>query len=560
MIQRPIAIYNNWSAYDELSDTVELTEELAMREFSEVLRLREAGARFDYYMMDAFWYAPDGAYRAWRTPHWPDGPDRWLDACSKHDVGPGLWLAGNCLLKLDPAPQWRDSAAPDGKGMCMFHGGFLPDFLDVMRLWYGRGVRAFKIDFLRLDAAPEEIRHTLLPSEIRSRNVAALRDGLAALRRDCPDVVLIGYNGFEERPTQSSTALPFRKTVDPAWLEVFDSLYSGDPRPSDVPTMSFWRSKDIYSDHMVRVFERNGFLIPRIDNAGFMMGTTGTCYRRAKSAWKGMLILSLARGGWVNTYHGNLELLDDEEAAWFGRVQSMFLELQVLKRITTFGGIPGESRPYGFRAESDEGTVLTVVNPAQAEETVELPGRPGGRILFRDAGYRPALGEGRITLGPEQMAVIGTGRYDSADFDLGVQEDVVIPESIAPLPAEFVSAGEKEIEATVDCPGSGRLRVVMRQRGPDGIARRMGRAPLPDRKPMGELLAITAEQEGKPVHVTTDYDRIVWSGLSWAVGEIDCGSLVQGTPVTVRCSTVEPAEVKLAAEIHHVQLASGPPG
>ena len=52
----PIFVYNNWSAYDELSDNIPLTERLAMKELDEILRLRRFGVRFDYYMMDAFWF------------------------------------------------------------------------------------------------------------------------------------------------------------------------------------------------------------------------------------------------------------------------------------------------------------------------------------------------------------------------------------------------------------------------------------------------------------------------------------------------------------------------
>ena len=34
-LNQPIAVYNNWSAYDELSDNIELTEELAMKELDQ---------------------------------------------------------------------------------------------------------------------------------------------------------------------------------------------------------------------------------------------------------------------------------------------------------------------------------------------------------------------------------------------------------------------------------------------------------------------------------------------------------------------------------------------
>src|ERR1700682_3397838 len=56
LLRDPVWVYNNWSSYDELSDNIPLTEELAMKELKEMLRLRNFGVQFDYYMMDAFWF------------------------------------------------------------------------------------------------------------------------------------------------------------------------------------------------------------------------------------------------------------------------------------------------------------------------------------------------------------------------------------------------------------------------------------------------------------------------------------------------------------------------
>src|SRR5580704_8236371 len=103
----PISVYNNWSAYDELSDNIPQTESLAMRELDELLRLKKAGVRFDYYMMDAFWFAPDGGYRTWRKPNWPNGPDKWIAKCKANGVLPGLWFGTNYLSKIDAAPAWK---------------------------------------------------------------------------------------------------------------------------------------------------------------------------------------------------------------------------------------------------------------------------------------------------------------------------------------------------------------------------------------------------------------------------------------------------------------------
>ena len=105
----PIFVYNDWSAYDELSDNIPLTEQLAMKELDEILRLRRLGVHFDYYMMDAFWFAPDGGYRAWRKPNWPNGPDAWIKKCRDNGILPGLWFGTNELVKINAIPEWQSS-------------------------------------------------------------------------------------------------------------------------------------------------------------------------------------------------------------------------------------------------------------------------------------------------------------------------------------------------------------------------------------------------------------------------------------------------------------------
>lgn len=73
LLRDPIWVYNNWSAFDELGDNISLNEELAMRELEQIGRLKKLAVHFDYYMMDAFWFAEDGAYRTFCSPDWPHG-------------------------------------------------------------------------------------------------------------------------------------------------------------------------------------------------------------------------------------------------------------------------------------------------------------------------------------------------------------------------------------------------------------------------------------------------------------------------------------------------------
>jgi hypothetical protein len=560
VLRDPIWVYNDWSAYDELSDNIPLTESLAMKELDEIARLRKLGVHFDYYMMDAFWFAKDGAYRTWRTPNWPNGPDRWIAECKANGLLPGLWFSTNTLVKIDAASQWRDSLNAKGGSMSFYEGGFLPDFIGAMQYWYDHGIRMFKFDFVDFGAATPHAEKNQTPEEIHARNETAFREALRKFRAKNPDAMLVAFNGFGGDVESTAGPFPFRNPIDLRWMEVFDSVYSGDPRPSDVPETNFWRSMDIYSDHMVRRYEQSGLPLERIDSTGFMIGNTGTIYYRKTNAWKGMLLLMVARGGWVNTIHGNLEFLDADKASWFARVQRIYEPLQAMGRTKTFGGIPGEVEPHGFGSLTEGGAVYTVMNPAQAVREIELPmlsrvqGALGeGKIIFRDAGFIPVLRGNRITLGPTQLAAVGFGRFAAKEYDLGIQEDVQIPRAIARLDAKFVSTKGNTIETIVAAPAKGDLRIIFQQHGTAGEIMRSWPGGPPDGTSVGKVLKIYAEQDGKAVPIEINYDRLIWSGLSWGAGEIKHKDLISGRPITIRCSSAEKDPVQLEGQLYEVE-------
>ena len=553
----PIFVYDNWSAYDELSDHVPLTEALSMRELDQMLRLKKHGARFDYYVMDAFWFDPNGAYRTWKKPNWPNGPGPWIKKCEANGILPGLWFSTNTLVHLKAAPQWRDSLNKQGTAMSMFEGGFLPDFMSTLQYWYDDGVRMFLFDFADLTAATPHAEATMTKQEIIQRNSDALRHALAAFRRKNPGVILEAFNGFGGDMDSTYYAFPFKDPLDLRWLKVFDSLYCGDPRPGDVPEMSFWRAADIYSDHQMRRYQEAGVPLERIDTTSFMPGKTGTNYRRAFHAWKGSLILMMARGGWINTSYGNLELMSDQDAEWFVRVQSLYLHFQSEGRIKAFGGIPGEDQTYGFGALDADGSVYVVVNPAQDVASISLPllsqeQKPlgPGRVLFRDAGLVPRLTGNTIELGPGQMAMVGFGKYAATKYDFGVQTDVVIPRTIHPVSASFKSVGKGIIQATIPAPANGDLRLIMQQYSPDGSLRRTW---PPSGVSMGKIFLLKAEQGGKELPIRENYNREVWAGLSWAVGEISHKDMRGGAPLTLTFQSTEKDPVTLKGRVYVVQ-------
>ena len=534
------------------------TEALALKELGEILRLRRAGVRIDYYLMDAFWYSTNGGYREFRRPHWPNGPEAWLEACCTNHIKPGLWLASNVPFRVEPLPEWRSSMDATGSAMCLFEGGFLPQFIQTLQFWYDRGVRMFKFDFANLSIATPKMAKRLSKAEIIERNSNALREALMEFSKKNPEVVLAAFNGFGGDTENEGTYAAVRTGLDLRWLRAFDSLYCGDPRLSDVPAMNFWRSMDLYTDHMVRYFVAAGVPLERIDNTGCMFGVAGTCYGRRTEAFKGMLLLEHARGGWMNVYYGNLELIDETKARWFAKVQDLYFKLQSIGRTYSFGSLPGQGDPYGFCSPDAQGALYTVVNPSQAMRRVKLPrvqplqpALTAGRVQFRDSGFAPELSTDHLTLGPEQLAVVGYGEYAKAKYDLGAQEDVVIPQRIHRLDTRFVRDGTNAIVASFLAPKGDALRIVFQQSA-GGKPVRTSRGAPPDGTSLGKILQIQVSQENRSVPVDINYDKALWSGLSWGVGEVHLRVLRRGVPISVRCISLAQRPLELTAFVYVV--------
>jgi len=148
--------------------------------------------------------------------------------------------------------------------------------------------------------------------------------------------------------------------------------------------------------------------------------------------------------------------------------------------------------------------------------------------------------------------MIGYGDYAAAQYDFGVQDDVLIPRTIAPFTAEFQSTGKGSIEATVEPPSRGALRVIIHEKTPDGSIRRTWAGGPPSGENMGKIFSLSAEQDGLSVPVRINYDKIVWSGMSWAVGEIDTSNLVSGKPLTIRFHSSEKDPITLDGQLYRI--------
>jgi hypothetical protein len=148
--------------------------------------------------------------------------------------------------------------------------------------------------------------------------------------------------------------------------------------------------------------------------------------------------------------------------------------------------------------------------------------------------------------------MVGFGAYAAPAYQFGIQGDVVIPRTIEPWRADFKTIERATIEASIPPPGKGVLRVIMRERTPDGYLRRTWAGGPPNGTNMAMVFTIEATQDGRTIPVRIDYDKIVWSGMSWAVGEIDVSDLTPSEPVTIRFHSTEKDPVKLEGTAYQV--------
>ena len=206
-----------------------------------------------------------------------------------------------------------------------------------------------------------------------------------------------------------------------------------------------------------------------------------------------------------------------------------------------------------------------MINPSQSVRAVTLPRvhqlQPAlreGRVQFRDAGFVPTVTQSpgssesnEVKLGPEQLAVVGYGEYAKPKYDLGIQEDVLIPQNIRPVPCELHSESSNSVSGTLSAHATGDLRIIVRQFA-QGKPFRSSRGAPPNGTSLDRILRIEVVQNGASLPVHLNYDKALWSGLSWAVAEVNHKDLRAGVPLIIRCTSLETQSVELKVETYAV--------
>jgi hypothetical protein len=556
----PIVVYNHNSSNtgNKPSVATSPSESQALSDLDEIARLKKSGMRIDYYLISASSFAP-GNLHALRGQDWPDGPDAWISKCRDVGIRPGLEIGPNTLNALQSTsalpPQWKGSLGRDGRSLSLFEGGYLPDLMSALQSWYDRGIRLFQVGPIDLTAATQASADRLTKSEIVAHNSGALRDALMAFHRKNREALLVllaapGANPGSPAPAtagNTSGGIATEQGHGLGDIGAFQLIPTGEPQPSSVPETSVARVIDIESDGRVRGFEHQGMSLQHIESTGFIVrNSQDPNLHQPQQDWKGAFLLSMARGGWVNRVRGDLGQIRTVDALWMARVQKLFVALQAQGRVRSFGASPDTRRPYGYVAFTKRGSVYVVVNPGLGVASLPLPmfalGQPlfvRSHIQFRDSGFTPRLRGDSITLGPGQMAMVGCGEFAEPRFNFGIQQDIVIPNSIEPVNADFQSTAPATFEARIEPPIEGVLRVIVHQREPlsQAIADRATNTQPDGASVSAMTLEVT--QSGRPIPVRLNGDENASSGSAgkgplWFVAEIDVNDLTPGMPVQLQ--------------------------
>jgi hypothetical protein len=173
-------------------------------------------------------------------------------------------------------------------------------------------------------------------------------------------------------------------------------------------------------------------------------------------------------------------------------------------------------------------------------------------VLYADGGYRPVLRGSELSLGPEQLVVVGFDQYATGAYNFGRDETISIPVSISKIASSFKETGKNKIAGTIDkLPVKG-VRIIFQQFDAKGFPYRTWGGAPPDGKKMDAFFRINVTQKGKPVPLRIEYDKMIWSGLSWAAGEISEDDLDFGKPLSIECVSTETQLLTLKADVYAI--------
>ncbi|MDP0499479.1 MAG: hypothetical protein Q7P63_05190 [Verrucomicrobiota bacterium JB022] len=560
------SIYSTWGFHDELGDRVALTEELARQALQSLKSWRAQGLEMEVFALDGFWFDQELGFEHANRLYWLTPMQDFLQEVRQAGFTPGLWFStSGAWLKV---PEWQESLSADHWHYSLIEGPFADALeqalLNAASNW---GVRCFKFDYARLGADVSGSSRS--PREAYRLGLDRFRTMIRRLRQACPDVCLIGQNGFTRDRQHERHGWPHAPALDPALLELFDALCPGDPHLGDLPATAATRSLDLFVDRGTWQLHQAGVPWHRVADHGKLIGMTNTASYRGTTGLLRSHLAQLARGSRCDAFSGDPTLLQPSDVkclrdsrAWFVEAWSRGLETRYLG-----DGEPTVAPWHGWLTGGAQAGLLYLVNPRLRPQLIELtlPDLAAAHVLFSDSILPPPLQhtEDRllIELGPEQMALIGLG--DFADMRaLRSQIDPPLPRDVRLVPMQFRrSAYGLEGRLEQPLPKGFDLLVIARAwegdtedlhpLRPRGFGAQNTRIDGADRPKAHQVLTISLEDlQGRSTPVQEVPSAPTWADITWVARRFPNPAV----PATVRITwNVEPC-TRLTAEAYAVRF------
>jgi hypothetical protein len=518
------SIYNDWGAHDELGTLVkpQLTEQLTLELLDQLesLKLRY-GTQFSDYVLDAFWYDPRGAYRTFKQPNWPRGFEPALERIEALGLKPGLWFdLGGGTLDLKNTPGWQGPEKP-----CLSDPQFTRLLERAVEYHAHRhSLSLLKFDFANLQCRQRDFKESSLA--VLEKNADGLREVCDKARLVNPAMVILAFNVFSMVEMMESTirydeAYP----VSPWWLLWFNALYSGDPRPSELPSVTSLRdSVNWYQDHVFRGFTRSWLPPFMVDDCGTIVGKTSTIYYLGAEGFSDSWILNIMRGAHSPTFYGDLRLLSESDRRFLAASIRFSHEYQqVLAHTRPILGVPGRGEVYGYLATHTDLVLVTVVNPGLYPQTFlvllakQALGQGSSKLVFSNDGQaredlRSVNGVLRGELLPGEIRIYALGA-----------EAKVAPISLPSAPTRKFQGftplgdffGERRVaDLAIKPQNAGKTLAIIVQYRKDGKPHRAFTKPQEVTKVVGEIASRAVSFTSIPAEGID-----LWSKCSWSVFE-----------------------------------------
>lgn len=471
-----LRIYCDWGAHDELSDDnpPELDEAMARRLLADLRSARErTGLTFDYYLMDAYWFAPDAPYTAFKKSHWPQGPAAFIREVEEAGMRFGLWFDVN-LQKVDDGQKkvLRGGSADE---LCMGYKENMDKLFDAVEFHVRENrVRLLKFDFAFFDCSdPSHTFHSTRHTASKEPGVRRFIERLSELRGRYPDLRVLAYNGFTTDLSFIGSVDPNRRglAVSPFWAQAVDYVYCGDPRPAEMPA-PLDKSLLHYTDCMMEQFRDALFPTEAIDDHGTMLGNTGTIYYLGRRTLRDSYMLNIVRGTRKRHLYGETSLLTPADWEFMAAAEPLFDFIcspacrtdPILRR-------PSEHRLYGYSNTDGDRGLVTLVNASAAplSAAVKLPcwqedDRLVWRLLYHDGEWvnrdLPKAGALAATVEPFGVDIYAWERADEraaagyVDVDSACQVRLPLPAGCRRVGLRFVKQNFSPLRAASgDRPG-----------------------------------------------------------------------------------------------------------